>query len=124
LVVYIRRDGNDSQNSIYLQYRQHINGQIHEIQDWMIHHLDEKIKIEQLAEMVYTSPRNLTRLFKATTGITIGDYLEGLRVEKAKHLLKENNKVEVVAKACGFLSTNQLRTILKKHGQAEIQTLS
>jgi transcriptional regulator GlxA family with amidase domain len=117
LVVYIRRDGHETQNSIYLQYRQHINNSIHEIQDYMIHHLEEKIKIEQLAERIYTSPRNLTRLFKATTGITIGDYLETLRVEKAVQLLKDNNKMDFIAQACGFQSTNQLRNILKKQGK-------
>lgn len=114
LVVYIRRDGSETQDSIYLQYRQHINNSIHEIQDYIIHHLDEKIKIEQLAEIIHTSPRNLTRLFKATIGITIGEYLDSLRIEKAEQLLKENNKVETVAQACGFQSTNQLRAILKK----------
>jgi transcriptional regulator GlxA family with amidase domain len=117
LVVYVRRDGNETQNSIYLQYRQHLNSNIHEIQDYVIHHLEEKIKIEQLAERIYTSPRNLTRLFKATTGITIGAYLEGLRIEKAVQLLKDDNKMEFIAQSCGFQSTNQLRNILKKRGK-------
>ena len=115
LVVYIRRDGFDPQDSIYLQYRQHINNSVHEVQDWMIHHLEHKISIEQLAERVHTSPRNLTRLFKSTTGITIGTYLEKLRVEKAVQLLKENTKIETIAHACSFQSTNQLRSLLKKH---------
>lgn len=114
LVVYIRRDGSAPQDSIYLQNRQHLNNGIHEIQDWIIHHLDEKIKIEQLAERIYTSPRNLTRLFKTTTGITIGAYIEALRAEKALQMLKDNHKVDEVAHACGFQSTNQLRKILKK----------
>ncbi len=114
LVVYIRRDGSATQDSIYIQNRQHINSSVHEIQDWIIHHLDEKIKIEQLAERIYTSPRNLTRLFKTTTGITVGEYIESLRVEKAMQLLKENHKVDAVAQSCGFQSTNQLRNILKK----------
>lgn len=120
LVVYIRRDGSEKQDSIYLQYRQHINNSIHEIQDWIIHHLDEKIKIEQLAERVFMSPRNLTRLFKATTGITIGDYLDLLRVEKAEQLLKEDYKMEAIAQSCGFQSTNQLRSILKKYGKLKM----
>jgi transcriptional regulator GlxA family with amidase domain len=117
LVVYMRRDGNETQNSIYLQYRQHINSSIHAVQDYIIHHLEEKIKIEQLAERIYTSPRNLTRLFKATTGITIGDYLEELRIEKAIQLLKDNNKMEFIAQSCGFKSTNQLRNMLKNNGK-------
>jgi transcriptional regulator GlxA family with amidase domain len=115
MVVYIRRDGSDSQDSIYLQYRSHVNQHIHIIQDWMIHHLQEKIRIEELAALIYTSPRNLTRLFKATTGVTVGQYLEKLRVEKAVHLLQQRVKIGTIPRQCGLQSTNQLRSILKKH---------
>jgi transcriptional regulator GlxA family with amidase domain len=61
------------------------------------------------------SERNLTRLFKRTTGITIGAYSEKLKVERAIHLLSKKNKVEIVAQLCGFKSSDQLRTLLKKH---------
>jgi len=115
LVVYIRRDGGDSQESIYLQYRRHINEDIHVVQDWIIGNLQKKIKVEQLASLVYTSPRNLTRLFKATTGITIGQYLEKLRVEKAIHLLHQRSKIGAITRQCGLQSANQLRHIVKKH---------
>jgi transcriptional regulator GlxA family with amidase domain len=115
LVVYIRRDGGESQESIYLQYRRHINEDIHVIQDWIIKNLQKKIRVEQLAALVYTSPRNLTRLFKATTGITIGQYLEKLRVEKAIHLLHQDNKIGAITQQCGLQSANQLRHIIKKH---------
>ena len=115
LVVYIRRDGDESQESIYLQYRRHINEDIHTVQDWIIRNLQKKIGVEQLAALIYTSPRNLTRLFKTTTGITIGQYLEKLRVEKAIHLLHQHNKIGAITQQCGLQSTNQLRHIVKKH---------
>jgi transcriptional regulator GlxA family with amidase domain len=115
LVVYIRRDGSEPQESVYLQYRSHVNGDIHTVQDWMIHHLQQKIRIEELAALIYTSPRNLTRLFKSTTGATIGQYLEKLRVEKAVHLLRQRAKVGAIPGQCGLQSTNQLRSLLKKH---------
>ena len=115
MVVYIRRDGSEPQDSIYMQYRSHVNDDIHAVQDWMIRHLPKKIKVEELAALVYTSPRNLTRQFKSSTGITIGAYLEKLRVEKAVHLLGNGHKVDKVARECGLLSANQLRHILKKH---------
>lgn len=115
LVVYIRRDGDESQESIYLQYRRHINEDIHTVQDWMIRNLQKKITVEQLAALVYTSPRNLTRLFKTTTGITIGQYLEKLRVEKAIHLLQQRDKIGSITQQCGLQSANQLRHIVKKH---------
>jgi len=115
MVVYIRRDGSEPQESIYLQYRAHVNQQIHTVQDWMIHNLQKKIRIEELAALIYTSPRNLTRLFKATTGVTVGEYLEKLRVEKAVALLRQRAKIGTIPRQCGLQSANQLRTMLKKH---------
>jgi transcriptional regulator GlxA family with amidase domain len=115
LVVYIRRDGSESQESIYLQYREHLRDDIHAVQDWIIRHLHEKILVEELAALVHTSPRNLTRLFKATTGVTIGQYLEKLRVEKALQLLRQDTKIGVIARQCGLQSDNQLRQMIRKH---------
>lgn len=115
LVMYLRRDSADGQESIFVQYRQHINYQIHEIQDWLIHHLHQKTSIEDLAEKVSMSPRNLTRLFKVKTGITIGEYIEKLRVERALQLLKRNEKMSTISQECGITNPHQLATILKKH---------
>lgn len=115
LVMYTRRNSEDAQESIYLQHRHHINHQVHELQDWIIRNLDKKITIEELAGRIYTSPRNLTRLFKATTGITVGHYVEKLKAEQAVTLLKQQQKLSAVAGMCGFKSVVQLRAIVKKH---------
>ena len=115
IVVYLRREADDPQLSIFLQYRNHLDDRIHLVQEWMTHHFHEKLTIEELAEKVNTSSRNLTRLFKETTGITIGQYLEKLRMERAIQLLKDDNKIEMIAGECGFQSTNQLRHLFKKH---------
>lgn len=115
MVVYIRRDGTEPQDSIYMQYRSHVNDDIHTVQDWIVRHLPKKIKVEELAALIYTSPRNLTRQFKKSTGITVGEYMEKLRVEKAVHLLNSNHKVGAVTEQCGLQSANQLRHIIRKH---------
>ncbi len=115
VVIYLRRSPSDPQLSVFLQYRNHIETRIHQVQDALSQNLKQKIVIEDLAEKVHMSPRNLTRLFKKTTGTTIGRYLEKLRVEKAVQLLSKGEKVSAVSLACGLKSTNQLRTLLKKH---------
>ena len=115
LVVYIRRDGSESQDSVYLQFRSHVNNDIHLVQDWIVRNLQKKIRIEALAALVHTSPRNLTRTFKSITGVTVGQYLEKLRVEKAMHLLRQHTKIGSIPRQCGLQSTNQLRTMLRKH---------
>ena len=115
VVIYLRRSPSDPQLSVFLQYRNHIETRVHQVQDVLAQNLGHKQSIEDLAEKVHMSPRNLTRLFKKTTGITIGDYLEKLRVEKAVQLLSQGEKVSAVSQACGLKSTNQLRSLLKKH---------
>lgn len=115
VVIFLRRTESDPQLSVFLQYRNHIDTQIHQVQDTLAQNLSTKITIEELAENVYMSPRNLTRLFKKTTGITIGEYVDKLRVERAVQLLSSGSKVSATALECGLQSPNQLRSLLKKH---------
>ena len=115
IVIYFRRTGSDPQLSIFLQYRNHLEERVHNVQDYLIDNLSNTPNMEELADKVYMSKRNLTRLFKSTVGITIGEYLEKLRLERATSLLSEGNKVSFVAQQIGLKSSNQLRNILKKH---------
>ena len=114
VVMYFRRGESDPQLSIFLQYRNHLETRIHETQDFISKNLAQSFTIEDLAERVHMSARNLTRLFKKTTGITIGDYHTKLRVEQAVRLLAEDYTMEYTAENCGLKSTTQLRSLLKK----------
>ncbi|MDB4292398.1 DJ-1/PfpI family protein [Maribacter sp.] len=115
VVIYFRRGESDPQLSIYLEYRNHMEYRIHRAQDFLIKNMHQFFTLVDVSEEIHMSSRNLTRLFKKTTGITIGAYIEKLRVERAVHLLSEHHKVDFVAGQCGLKSTNQLRTLLKKH---------
>lgn len=115
LVVYQRRGSEHQQKSVYMDYRNHINPRIHEVQDYLTENLSSDISIEKLASMVAMSPRNLTRVFKDSTGTTVWKYLTGLRAERAKMLLKDpENTMDYVAGKCGFSSVRQLQRILNK----------
>lgn len=114
LLVYYRRGSNDSQGSIYLDYRNHINVGIHAVQDWLIENLHTKTTIDQLAAIANMSARNLTRCFKKLTGITINNYMRRLRLEKAKTLSNNPGLTsEAIANQLGFTSARQLRRIKK-----------
>ncbi len=115
MVVYFRRGESDSQISAYLEYRNHMENRIHEAQSFILNNIEKPITTGDIAEEVNMSDRNLSRLFKKTTGVTIGLYREKLRVERASQLLTEKNTVVAVANACGLRSANQLRVLLKKH---------
>ena len=116
LVVYLRRSERHKQESIYLDYRNHINPQVHQVQDYLIEHLTEDNDIESLAEMVAMSPRNLSRVFKEKTGTTILEYVTQSRLEKATTLLNNPNyTLEYIARQCGFKTSRQLQRILQEN---------
>jgi len=114
LVVYHRRSGTHKQRSIYLDYRNHINPQIHEVQDHLIENLSRENSIEDLASLVGMSPRNLSRVFKEKTGSTVLEYLTLLRKEYASTMLNNPEyTIEYIASQCGFKTARQLQRILK-----------
>ena len=116
LLVYHRRSQNHSQQSIYLDYRNHLHPGVHQLQDWLIENLHTKTKIEDLAELVNMSARNMTRAFKNATGITINDYMKRLRLEKAATLANNPEYgTEYIAGQVGYTNARQLRRI-KKNG--------
>ncbi|MCD0467267.1 GlxA family transcriptional regulator [Flavobacterium sp. ENC] len=118
LVVYKRRQGSDQQESVYLQNRNHRDEKIHTVQDWIIYNLEKTSTIDFLADLVHIGPRNLTRIFKKQTGITIAEYRTKLRIEKAKSLLAHSDyKVESIAHLCGYKTSKQLRVVLETHLQ-------
>lgn len=116
LVVYHRRSGKHRQQSIYLDYRNHINPQVHEVQDFLIDNLSKENDIESLASLVGMSSRNLSRVFKVKTGSTVLEYLTLLRIEYANTMLNNPEyTIEYIASQCGFKTARQLQRILKKN---------
>lgn len=114
LVVYHRRSGRHSQQSIYLDYRNHINPQIHEVQDILVENFSKENSIESLAAKVGMSPRNLSRVFKEKTGTTVLEYLTLLRKEYANTMLNNPEyTIEYIASKCGYKTARQLQRILK-----------
>jgi len=114
LVFYHRRNGRHKQKSIYFDFRNHINVKIHEVQDYLVDNLNSDTAIVVLASIADMSPRNLTRVFKDTTGATINEYLTQVRLETAKTLLgNSENTIAEIAHKCGFKTERQLQRILK-----------
>jgi transcriptional regulator GlxA family with amidase domain len=112
LVIYLRRDGAFQQDSVYLQHRNHLDDIVHRAQSIIIEKLDSPPSLVQLAEQVGASPRNLSRRFRRSLDLSMGEYLRELRLERARSLLKEaGSKVDEVAKACGFNGGRQLRNL-------------
>jgi len=100
---------------VYLKYRNHLDDLVHRAQSFLLENLGAPPNLEQLAEQVGASPRNLSRRFRHSLDLTIGEYQRELRLEHASALLQETGaKVEAVAKACGFNGSRQLRNLFQE----------
>ncbi len=114
LVVYYRRNGKRKQENTYLDFRNHINIKIHEVQDYLIENIAGETSIAELGLIVGMSSRNLTRVFKEATGATVNEYLTQIRIDTAKMLLENpKNTMSIIASKCGFKTERQLQRILK-----------
>ncbi|MBK8553625.1 MAG: DJ-1/PfpI family protein [Ignavibacteria bacterium] len=114
LVVYNRRNGNMSQESEFMKFRNHIHAGVHKAQDWIVENIDLKMYLTQLAEIAGMSERNFTRIFIKETGVTVSKFITLIRKEKINELLKNPDLSRIkIAKKVGLQSERQLSRIIK-----------
>jgi len=64
-----------------------LNPRIRIVTDFMNSNLHRRIHLAELAGVVNLSASRFSHFFKTQTGLSPGDYLRRLRLEKARHLL-------------------------------------
>ncbi|MFI9844403.1 GlxA family transcriptional regulator [Nonomuraea sp. NPDC051941] len=78
--------------------------------DWMLAHLERPLDLTALAEHARMSVRTFTRRFRDETGVSPARWLNGQRVQHARHLLETTELgVEEVARKAGFGTAVSLR---------------
>ncbi len=82
--------------------------------DYIHHHYEQDISLDQLSEMVSLSPAYTSTIFKQVTGQTIINYINEYRMEKAKQLLSETNmKLVNIYPLVGYSSQTYFCTLFK-----------
>ncbi|NER78551.1 MAG: helix-turn-helix transcriptional regulator [Leptolyngbya sp. SIO1D8] len=80
-----------------------------QISDYIHAHLDQSIKLADLANVAGMSQFHFSRMFKQSMGISPHQYLLKQRVEQAKGLLKQSKlAIAEIALQCGFNSQSHL----------------
>lgn len=114
LVVYIRRNGSESQQSIFMKFRSHIHSGIHVAQDYLQDNVGQRVSLMDVADKACMSVRNLTRTFKKETGITVNTYTSLLRKELLRQLsMNADMNRKQMARRCGLRSVRQVIRLLK-----------
>lgn len=77
-------------------------------------HLEEDTTVKQLSDIVHMNPSYLSVLFKKEMAETISDYVNRLRLEKAKELLREDYKIYDIAQKVGYQNPSYFASQFKK----------
>jgi transcriptional regulator GlxA family with amidase domain len=86
-----------------------------EIQDWLHHAYNEALDLRTVAEKFQFSVRTLTRRFHAATGKSPMEYLQQIRLDNAKELLRRSNlSIADVAYHCGYNDSNHFGVQFRK----------
>lgn len=76
------------------------------IKNYAEQHIDGDLSLTRFADLLHFHPQYLSRLFKQVTGKSFTDYIVGLKIARAKELLKSTNyKIHEVAQMLGFDTT-------------------
>jgi transcriptional regulator GlxA family with amidase domain len=82
----------------------------------MEQHLDAPLSPSVLAKRLKTSQRQLERLFQKYLGCTPSGYYQGLRMERARSLLKQTDlPITEIAVSCGFASASYFSTVYQRY---------
>ncbi|XOV80192.1 MAG: GlxA family transcriptional regulator [Aestuariibacter sp.] len=85
---------------------------VEDVQDWMMQHFAESISLDEICEQFAVSKRTLIRRFKNACGETPLNFLQKVRVEKAKHYLETTNlPIERIVEKVGYEDSASFRKL-------------
>lgn len=98
------------------EHSNHPDEDITQIQIWLQDNYHREIVMPQLAEKFSMSTRTLNRRFKAALGISPLHFLQEVRVNIAKDLLKTSNlSISEIVDKVGYQDAGFLNALFKKH---------
>lgn len=88
---------------------------IHRAVQYVSAHYPEKITLEEVARRAYLSPTYFSRVFKEEMGESFTAYLNRVRIEKSKELLRHDSiRLTDIAFAVGFEDQSYFTKVFKK----------
>ena len=115
LVVELCRHFRQAQYDDRSAHGQMPGWRLRRIKDKIEADLAEMLSVADLAAEIRTSPRHLIRTFRATTGITLTDYIASRRIARAQDLLvRDEAMIKVIAGNCGFQSAAAFSAAFRK----------
>ncbi|MFC8723008.1 GlxA family transcriptional regulator [Kitasatospora sp. NPDC057198] len=115
LVMYLKRQGGQSQFSVPLSTPPTTRRDIDDLRLHIAEHPDADLSAAALAARMCLSERHFARVFRQETGTTPAAYVEAVRLEAARRLLEGTDRpLDQVAAASGLGSVETLHRTLRR----------
>ncbi|MDR9852572.1 response regulator [Paenibacillus sp. VCA1] len=89
---------------------------IHQVQELISKDLGQDTSVKTIADKVFLHPVYLSKIYKAETGESLGDYIIRMRMERALYLLKKTNKkIYEITAELGYQNPQYFSKMFKKH---------
>lgn len=112
--IEIERDS-QSPFMIFQGQKEHEDEPIKKAQEFIESNFQDKITVDQLADMFALGRRNLERRFKKATSNTVVEYIQRVKIEAAKKGFETSRKnINEVMYEVGYSDIKAFRTIFKK----------
>jgi transcriptional regulator GlxA family with amidase domain len=95
--------------SPFLVHRHHLHAAVHRVQDAINAEQERDWDMVSLAAVGHVTERHLLRLFIDHTGLSPLQYLQSIRLERARQSIERGASVTHAAEVAGFRSGLQLR---------------
>jgi two-component system, response regulator YesN len=96
------------------KYKNKLNLQV--IKTYIEYNYTGSMTVEKIAQVFFVSNVYLSRAFKSEFGLTITDYMQHLRMERAKELLiSEQAPIKTVVEMCGYEDVAYFYRVFKRH---------
>ena len=116
--AYLCLDGpRESQSAYAIPYHRQVRDLFIEKADhWIRQHSGENLTVSDLARHLGVSARTMARRFKSVSGMPPSDYIQRVRIDKAKYLLHNSTKsIGQVAGEVGYKDEDAFRRAFTKH---------
>ncbi|MGH2667026.1 GlxA family transcriptional regulator [Flavobacterium sp.] len=101
--------------SMFKGQKEHSDEAVKKIQEYIENNIEEKITVEELADIAAVGRRSFERRFKLATNNSILEYIQRVKVEAAKRSFESSRKnINEVMFDVGYTDTKAFRTTFKK----------
>ena len=115
LLVVMKRQGGQAQFSPMTAAVAPQETPVTRVQNHVLAHLDQPFTIESMAELAGMSARHFARLFAKDVQMTPMAFLQGARIDRARHLLETTDlPLKTVAFHAGFGSVRHMRFLFSE----------